>query len=157
MLMEEITIRQATRDDAPAIHELHTQSVKELCTDYYSDELIHGWIGHRTLANYFSAIDRNILFVATKDSEIVGFGGAVPGEIYAIYVLPSYVKQGVGSILVSHAMEIALIEKSSVIVESTLNATGFYAKKGFVEVERKTSRHGSVELPCVLMHYEPSF
>jgi len=155
--MGDIIIRQATMNDAPTMHELHTQSVKELCKGFYSDELIHGWIGHRTPAHYFSAIDRNILFVAIKDSEIVGFGSAVPREIYSLYVSPSYIKSGIGSILLSHAIEIALVESNNVIVESTLNAAAFYAKKGFVEVERKTSRHGYVDLPCVLMEYKPSF
>lgn len=153
--MEEIMIRRAVRDDAQTIHELHTKSVKELWKDNYSDEMINGWIGQRTPANFFPAIDRNILFVAKKDAEIVGFGGAVPGEIYAIYVLPNYAKSGIGSMLLGHAMKTALIEKSCVIVEASLNAAGFYAKNGFVEVERKTFRHGSIELRGVLMEYKP--
>jgi putative acetyltransferase len=153
--MEEIILRQATREDAKTIHELHIHSVKELCKDFYSDELIHGWLDHRTPANYFSAIDRNILFVAIKDTKIVGFGGAIPGENWAIYVSPKHNKSGIGSILLGHAIEIALKGKNGVIVESTLNAAGFYTKNGFVELERKTSKHGSVELPAILMEYKP--
>jgi putative acetyltransferase len=152
--MEKIILRQATREDAKTIHELHVHSVKELCKGFYSDELIHGWLDHRTPANFFSAIDRNILFVAIKDTEIMGFGGAIPGEIWAIYVSPGHNKSGIGSVLLNHAIEIALIGKDSLIVESTLNAAGFYAKNGFVELERKTSRHGSVELPAILMEYK---
>ena len=155
--MEEIIIRQATREDAKTIHELHIYSVKELCKGFYSDELIHGWIDLRTPANFFSAIDQNILFVAIKDTEIVGFGGAIPGEIWAIYVLPTHIKSGIGSILLSHALKIALVESNNVIVESTLNAAGFYAKNGFVEVKRKTSRHGYVDIPCILMEYKYPF
>jgi GNAT superfamily N-acetyltransferase len=153
--MEEITIRQATRKDADTIHELHIHSVKELCKIWYSDELMHGWIDCRTSANFFWAIDQNILFVAIKDTDIVGFGGAIPGEIWAVYVLPSQIKLCIGSAILGHAMEIALIKKSSIIVESTLNAAGFYAKNGFVELERKTARHGSVDLPVIVMEYKP--
>jgi len=154
--MEKIKIRQAFRNDAPAIHELHTKSVKELCKNHYSDEQIHGWIDHRTPEGYFPPIDQNILFVAIEDSVIVGFGEAVPGEVSAIYVLPSHIKSGIGSMLLSHAMEIALVDNSKVIVVSTLNAVGFYGKRGFVEVERKTIRRGNVELPCIQMEYRPS-
>lgn len=153
--MEKILIRQATKDDAQAIHELHVKSVKELCKGFYSDELINGWIGVRTPANFSPAIDRGILFVAIEDAEMVGFGGAIPGEIWAIYVSPGHVKTGIGSILLSHAMQIALTGKSGVILESTLNASKFYAKKGFVELGRKTARHGNVDLPVILMEYKP--
>jgi len=126
--MEKIKIRQAFRNDAPAIHELHMKSVKELCKNHYSDEQIHGRIDIRTAEIYFPAIDKNIYFVAIEDSVIVGFGGAVPGEVWAIYVLPSHIKSGIGSMLLSHAMEIALVDSSKVIVVSTLNAVGFYGK-----------------------------
>ena len=152
--MEEIITRQATREDTKTIHELHTHFVKELYKGFYSDELIHGWIDHRTLANYFSAVDRNILFVAIKDTEIMGFGGAIPGEIWAVSISPTHIKSGSSSILLSHVMEIALSEESSIIVESSLNAAGFYAKNGFVELERINARHGSVELPVILMEYK---
>jgi len=153
--MEKILIRQATKEDVEAIHELHVKSVRELCQGFYSDELIDGWIGARTPANFFPAIDRDILFVAIRDAEMVGFGGAIPGEIWAIYVSPGHVKSGIGSILLSHAMEIALAGKSSVILESTLNASKFYEKKGFVELERTTATHGNVYLPVIKMKYKP--
>ncbi len=151
-----ITIRQATRDDATAIHELHIKSVWELCKDHYSSDLLHGWLDHRIPEGYFPAIDKNILFAAIEGSVIVGFGEAVPGEVGAIYVLPSHIKSGIGSMLLSHAMEIALVDNSKVIVVSTLNAAGFYGKRGFVEVERKTTRRGTLDLPCILMEYRPS-
>ena len=153
--MKEIIIRQATREDAKSIHKLCMCSIKELYKGFYSDNIIHGLTDNKAPENWFSAIDRNILFVAIKDSEIVGFGGAIPGEIWAIYVLPSHIKSGIGTILLRHAMEIALIEKSNITVESSLNAAGFYAKNGFVELERKTARHGAVELPVILMGYKP--
>jgi GNAT superfamily N-acetyltransferase len=95
--------------------------------------------------------------VAIEDSVMVGFGGAVPGQVWAIYVLPSHVKSGIGSMLLSHAMEIALIDNGKVIVKSTLNAVGFYAKKGFVEVEKTIYGPGTIDLPCILMEYNPSY
>lgn len=154
--MEKIKIRQATRDDAPAIHELHIKSVWELCKGHYSNDQLHRWLDIRTPENFFWAIDRNILFVAIEDSVIVGFGGAVPGKVWATYVLPSHIKSGIGSMLLSHAMEIALIDNSKVTVVSTLNAVGFYGKRGFVEVEKTIHGPGTIDLPSILMEYKPS-
>ena len=57
--------------------------------------------------------------------------------------------------LLDHVMKIALIN-NKVVVVSTLNAVGFYTKNGFVEVERKTTRRGNIDLPCVYMELKPS-
>lgn len=150
-MTKEITIRKATRDDAPAIHELHTESVWKLCGGHYSNDQIHGWLDHRTPDGYFSAIDQGRLFVAIEGSVIVGFGGAVPGEIHAIYVLPCRIKEGIGSLLLEHAMQIGQDGSDKVVLESTLNAVSFYRRKGFSEVRRKLIRRGNVELSVVLM------
>jgi len=153
--MREIIIRQANRDDALAIHELHTRSVMELCKTYYSDAQIHGWIDHRTPEGYYSLIDRGTHFVAIIDSQIVGFEEAVPGEVLALFVSPDHVNRGIGTILFDHAMKTA-IQSEKVSLESTLNAVSFYIKNGFVRVERRTTRRGNVDLPVVLMHYDPT-
>lgn len=102
-----VTIRQAIRDDAAAIHKLHTESARELYKNHYSNDLIHGWLDHLTPEGYFSSIDKGILFVEIEGSVIVGFGGAVPGEIHVVYALPVRIKEGIGSLLLGHAMEIA--------------------------------------------------
>ncbi len=124
-MTEEIKIRKATRDDASAIFDVMKKSAWELCKDYYSSKLLHRWLDRGTPENLFSQIDKNIYFVAIENSVIVGVGGAVPGEIWVIYVLPSHIKSGIGSMLLSHAMEIALIDNTKVTVESTLNASSW--------------------------------
>lgn len=151
--MDEIVIRQAYRDDAQAIHELHTRSVMELCKSYYSDAQIHGWIDHRTPEGYYSPIDQGTYFVAIIDSQIVGFGVAVPGEVLGLFVSPDHVNRGIGTMLLDHAMKTAS-QNEKVSLESTLNAVSFYIKNGFVKVERRTARRGNVDLPVVLMHYD---
>ena len=59
-MTEKIKIRQALRDDAPAIHELHTRSVKELCKDPSSSGQISGWLNHRTPEGYFPSVDHSV-------------------------------------------------------------------------------------------------
>ena len=148
-----VVIRQATRDDAAAIHELHLQSVRELCKGHYSNGQISGWLDHRTPEGYFPAIDEGRLFVAIEGSVIVGFGEAIPGEVFAFYVLPDRAREGIGSTLLMHAMEIAQGSADKVVLDSTLNAVDFYRRKGFTEVQKKLLRRGSIELPAVLMEF----
>ncbi len=148
-----ITIQQATRDDAPAVHELHTKSVRQLCRGHYSNKQINGWLNHRTPEGYFPDIDQERLFVAMDGSEIVGFGGAAPGQVRAIYVLPERAKEGIGTTLLKYAMEIAKRGTQKIVLESTLNAADFYRKEGFVQAQKRLIKRGNVELPAVFMEY----
>jgi putative acetyltransferase len=145
-------IRTAVGDDAVRIHELHTRSVRELCKDEYSDEQINGWLNHRTPDGYLPGIKAKEMFVAISAGLVVGFGHAVPGEIWAVYEAPEFSKQGVGSLILKHGIDVAQSDhQGSIYLDSTLNARGFYEKKGFVEIERALVRHGDVLLPVVKM------
>ncbi|MFC1952590.1 GNAT family N-acetyltransferase [Chloroflexota bacterium] len=152
-MAQELTVRIATRDDAITIHELHIRSVWELCKEHYSTEQLHGWLDHRTPEGYYQDIDKGMFFVAMDGSEVIGFGGAIPGEILAIYVTPDRIKEGIGTIMLQHGMDIGKRDSSIVILDATLNSVGFYQKYGFTEVEKKFIRRGNTELPCILMEY----
>jgi len=154
--MKEITIRKANRDDAPAIHRLHIKSARELCRNHYTSEQLSGWLDHRTPEGYFQEIDKGTVFVARKDSEIVGWGMAIPQQIAAIYVSPDHINQGIGSILLKHAIKMADKGGDSTTLESTMNAVGFYKNKDFSEVEQISLKRGDIYLPAVLMKYKPS-
>jgi len=151
--MKEITIRKGKREDAPAIHELHIESARELCKNHYTSEQLNGWLDHRTPEGYFEAIDEGTLFVAEEDSVIVGFGRAVPQEVWAIFVSLDHIGQGIGSILLKHAIEMADKGGDTITLESTINAVGFYKSRGFAEVKQILIRRGNIKLPAVLMEY----
>ena len=74
------------------------------------------------------------------------------GVVVAVYVDPPGIRQGVGSALLRHALDQARLAHSGPVrVESTLNAIGFYAKHGFREIGRGTTKRGLVEVPIVRM------
>ena|SRR5437867_2781102 len=145
-------LRQARREDAARLHELHTASVRVLCSLHYPAEIIDGWLKNRSADGYLAPIKRGVLFVALRDDRIIGFGEAAAGVVVAVYVDPSGIRQGVGSALLRHALGLARREHNgSIGVESTLNAIGFYAKHGFREIGRATTKRGQVEVPIVRM------
>jgi GNAT superfamily N-acetyltransferase len=145
-------VRQARRADAPAMHDLHTASVTTLCATLYPLSLIHHWIADRTPEGYCEGIDRGEMFVCEADGEIAGFGHAVSGAVLAIFAHPQWVRQGVGSMLLSHAIELARRDHDGPIkVEATLNARQFYEHHGFVETSRYAVQRGGVDVPVVEM------
>jgi GNAT superfamily N-acetyltransferase len=147
------TIRQAWPADAPRLHELHTASVRTLCRAHYPPDVIDGWMmATRGPENYAPPIERGEIFVVEHGSRIVGFGEAVRGVVIAVYVDPGSVRQGVGSIIIRHALEVAGRGHDGAIrLESTLNAARFYERFGFREVERSTVRRAHVAVPIVIM------
>ena len=94
-------LRQARREDALRLHELHTASVRTLCASHYGAEIIDGWLKNRSADGYLAPIKRGVLFVAQPDNRIIGFGEAAAGVVVAVYVDPSGIRQGVGSALLS--------------------------------------------------------
>jgi GNAT superfamily N-acetyltransferase len=152
-----LCIRKAMREDAPRLHELHTMSVRTLCSGHYAPEVIDGWLLNRRPEGYLPPIDRGDIFIAEHGSTIVGFGEAVPGAIIAVYVDPTAVKRRVGSAIMHHALEIARGERMGPVrLEATLNAVGFYQRFGFHEAGRSSVCRGQIAVPCVVMELDDS-
>ena len=151
-MQKEFTLRQASRTDAQEIHALHTASVTTLCTTHYSSDLISRWIEKRTPESYYEGIDKGEMFVCETEGEIVGFGHAVPGEVVAIFVHPARVRQGVGSFLLSHGLEIARrAHQGPIKLIATLNAEAFYERHGFAATKRYSVKRNNVDVPVVEM------
>jgi GNAT superfamily N-acetyltransferase len=147
-----VNLRQARPADAARLHELHTASVRTLCSPYYAPDVIDGWLLNRRPESYLPEIERGDLFVVEQGLDIVGFGSAARGVIIAVYVDPDAITQGVGSAIMRHGLEIARRGHDGPIrLESTLNAARFYERFGFREVARSSVRRGDVAIPVVLM------
>jgi GNAT superfamily N-acetyltransferase len=149
-----IKIRQANCGDAPRLHELHTAAVRRLCAGHYSKEILDGWLLNRSADSYLPPLQRGAIFVAERDETVLGFGEAASGTVVAVYVDPSISRQGIGSLLLRYALECARDSHAGPVrVESTLNATGFYARHGFREVKRSTVQRNQVAVPIVVMEH----
>jgi len=135
-------IRNATKEDAQSIHELHTRSVRSLCQDHYSEEQITAWLTGRTPEGY-RGIARNEMFVFEDNDGIKGFGHAVEGEILAIFVAPEYINKGIGYDILKHAIKLATKDQTCLVkLKSTLNASCFYRKFGFKVVGKGSDKNG---------------
>ena len=152
----DLVIRPARPDDAPRIHDLHTVSVRTLCSGHYAADVIEGWLLNRTPSAYLAEIERGELFVAEREGCVVGFGAATAGTVVAVYVDPAAVLHGVGRALLHHAVALARRgHEGPVRLQATLNARDFYAREGFREIERAVTRRNDVDIPVIVMEYDP--
>ena len=154
-MSDAVAIRSARPDDAPRIHELHTVSVRALCSGHYTAETIDGWLANRAPAAYLPEIERGELFVAERGGRVVGFGAATAGTVVAVYVDPAAILRGVGRAILRHGIALARRGHAGPIrLQATLNAREFYAREGFREIERAATRRNDVEIPVVVMECE---
>ena len=65
-------IRLAIADDALAIHNLHTRSVRGLCGGDYQQEIIDGWLEGRRPEGY-KGIKKKEMYVYEEDGKISGW------------------------------------------------------------------------------------
>jgi GNAT superfamily N-acetyltransferase len=106
-------IRKAQAKDAPAIAKVHVDSWRTTYAGIVSSEFLASLSYEQreeTWSNVLSSpTSQSFIYVAESvDSELVGFACAGPeregddiykGEIYALYLLQSHQRQGIGSML----------------------------------------------------------
>jgi putative acetyltransferase len=137
------------------LHEVHTAAVRTLCAKDYPLAILEGWLLNRSPDSYLAPIERGVIFVAERDSRILGFGEAAPGAVVAVYVDPTVTHQGIGATLLRSALERARQSHSGpVTVESTLNAIAFYERHGFREIKRSSVKRNHVQVPIVVMEHD---
>ena len=136
--MNEITIREATSEDAEAACSVLIRSIKEVCAPYYENdkEILAQWLKNKTPLNVrqWIAADRSYCVVAVKGSGlVVGFASIFRSAIVLNYVLPEALHQGVGKrmlqALEAHALASGI---DRVEVVSTIPAKAFYERNGYV-------------------------
>jgi putative acetyltransferase len=144
-------IRPARLDDALAIHNLHTRSVRQLCSADYPKEVIDGWLEGRSPERY-RGIAKGEMYVFEENGAVVGFSHVKPGAIIALFVDPAHVRKGIGSALFEHALPIAHGNSHAPLpLEVTLTALPFYLRCGCKEVARSSVRKNAVKVETVTM------
>ena len=164
-----LVFRDALESDVDSIMQVHTDSIKNICSTHYSSEQISDWIGRQRREKYIQLIARDDDFVVAEDSngQVVAFGHLgrctdhdrfspqVNFEVYGFYVSPSVKRQGVGRRLIAELERRAVMQGCVKLgVSSTLNALPFYKACGFVVVDLEKSHcHclGGVTLECKVL------
>ena len=133
-------IRAAVEDE---VHLLSGLAARAKAHWGYSTEILEGWRSQLTISS--ADISSKVVFVAVIEEEPVGFYSLTPTgpawELDNLWVLPEFMRQGIGRALLSHALETAASRGAlEVIVDSDPNAEAFYLACGAI-------RRGQVPAP----------
>lgn len=152
--MSELIVRDATSGDAAQILDIHSRSVRELCSGDYSAEQIEAWIGKRTPEDTALRIARHPFFVADLDGTLTGYAtyNVNSSELLSIYVDPEFARQGVASELMSKLLADARSKGLTALwLDASFTAVPFYEAVGFKGTKETTHAFAGVPLECVRM------
>jgi GNAT superfamily N-acetyltransferase len=147
-------IRRATDADAPAILQVHLNSIRSVCGPFYTPEQVAAWTDPKKVEDYRAALARGeAIFVAEMDGQIIGFSGIQDSELRAVYVHPDFLRHHVGSALLDAAEKFATNNAHrEITADASVNSESFYRNRGFTVVERSNHRfRNGIESPCVRM------
>jgi len=151
-LRMDIEIRLAKSEDSEKILELQANSLRVLSSQDYNPRQIESLIRSQKSARFIN----EIIFVAECSKRLVGFASLLvhTPQIGAMFVHPDFVRQGIGTRLLT-AIESAAIEKryQAIYVLSSLSAVKFYQANGY-EVIGKLGFWSENKnwIPCKNMH-----
>jgi putative acetyltransferase len=140
-------VESAQPRDYPRLLSLWEASVRAT-HDFLAEEHLQT-LKPRLVEEYFPAVA--LYCAADEQKGIVGFSGVLDGRLEMLFVDPTHRGQGIGSLLVRHAIEQQGVWRVDVN-EQNPQALGFYRHRGFVVTDRSAQDAQGWDYP--LLHLE---
>jgi len=125
-------MRPADPSDVMSLHEIRQAAIRQLSLTHLSLCQAADWAERGGIPRVEQAIARDEVWVATRGALVVAWLHRAGNSIEGLYVSPPAARQGVGAALVRLAEgHIAQGGHPLVILQSSLNALGFYMRLGY--------------------------
>ncbi|MEK9971231.1 MAG: GNAT family N-acetyltransferase [Ferrovibrio sp.] len=135
-------IRPATDHDARAISALIRRTLRVSNAADYSVDEINRVYAYFSVDGVAARIQRQDVFVAEIDGDIVATVGYEKGELWALFVAPECQRLGLGSILVEHIERHARKRGDRKLgLSASLTGVEFYERLGYRRLAHR--RHAS--------------
>src|SRR3989344_2270005 len=126
-------IRLVRDQDYPAIARLRRQTIRNVNSKDYSEDVIHNWSAKTGAQDFRESAETCKRWVAVENERIIGFcEHTFECEVSRMYVHKDHLRKGVGSRLLEVA-EASLLKQGckEINIESTVTAKEFYEKNGY--------------------------
>jgi GNAT superfamily N-acetyltransferase len=150
---EELSIRLATAEDAPAVADLYTaarvHAVPQMPPALHTNAEDRAYVARRM------SEDDVTVWVAEQDGEILGLAHCTPTFLDGLYILPERKGQGIGSLLLDVVDATHPDGYELWVFESNIGARRLYERRGLVEVERTDGAGNEEKAPDIRMARRP--
>lgn len=153
----DITVRQATAEDAEHVLDVKRAAIRGLAWDTYDEAQLDAWAPDDGDRDAFERVlDRADVFVlvATVGDEIAGYGvlNADAGRVDALFVHPDFARQGIASTLMGQLELVAEMRAiNELVVIASVNAVPFYEAQNYWRLEPTTKAIDGEELEFLRM------
>lgn len=146
----QVVLRAATASDLPVIAEVHLASRagagRAFPPGVHGDDEARAWVAGWDLTAYD-------VCVAELDGDVVGYTRATPTWLDDLYVRPAAQGRGVGTALLERVLATHPDGVGLWVFESNVPARDFYARHGFVTLERTDGSANEERAPDIkLVH-----
>ena len=141
----QFALRPFLAEDANLLAQIFRASIAELTGDDYSEAQQEAWASAADdAARFVKKLGGQLTLVATLDGEPVGFASlAGKDTIDMLYVHPDAAGQGAGATLADALEKLAAARgATSLTVDASDTARGFFEKRGYVAQRRNTITMG---------------
>lgn len=137
----EVTLQTATIEHADGISVVIRAAIKQINAKDYPPSEVERLMLNFTSEKVLELMGKRQTLVAISDGIVIGTGALQGTEVKSVFVSPYWNGRGVGTALMRELEEHAARHgQTSLVVSSSLSATGFYEALGYVETARKIYR-----------------
>jgi putative acetyltransferase len=132
--------RLALREDASRLHDIRRRSILELAPPTMPAAEAQAWAERLTLSGMERKLRELEVWVAELEGVVAGWGAICGDMLEGLYTAPEFAGQGVGAGLLDR-LEGLMREREfpSVRLEASVNARGFYLRRGYRATGLQTS------------------
>ncbi len=145
-------IRKFRKEDAKEVSILKQRSQREVMGGYYPPHVVDFFCRKNTPEYVLNKSKEMDLFVAVEKGKIVGVNGLKKNAVRSFYVLPGFMRKGIGRKLIENVEKLARKKGiKKLLVHSSLYAEEFYRKCGFRKLRTLHNRRGKIRFDEILM------
>ena len=126
-----LNFRLADHSDVTSLYDIRQAAIRQLSLTHLSECEATAWAERGGIPRVERAIAKDEVWVATLGSQLVGWLHRAANSIEGLYVSPPAARQGVATALVRLAESHIAQTHPLVVLESSLNAMGFYLRLGY--------------------------
>lgn len=123
---------QLKRAECPAkVAEIVETTIKAVYPHYYPAGAVQFFLDLHSEQKIFEAMDREEIYFAVVQGEIIGTGSIRENDICRLFILPGHQAKGYGSRLMDLLEDMVFANAQTVHIDASFPAESMYLKRGY--------------------------